>query len=165
MDHLVLFIFMKALYILALVIATVFGITIFYFLGSVYALRRHMYTNWDASAFDRYYAEVVELTLQGAIVSIIFLVFFVVLFSFSIRLIKRTTAKVISIIGLSLTGLVLLLTILPTIDPRKISFDEFGPVLFLFDLVLIAFCIVNLVQAMKTVAPKKMNEQTIDDIC
>lgn len=74
------------------------------------------------------------------------------------------TAKVMSIIGLSISGLFLLATLVPIGDPGSASFDEFGPVLILYAIIMLAFCIVNLVQAIRNAAPVKVNQQVIDDV-
>ena len=77
------------------------------------------------------------------------------------------TAKVISIIGLCVSGLAFIITLLPVGDPGAVSFDEFAPFLIFIQLIMLAFCIVNLIQAVRNenaMASTQANQSIVDDV-
>jgi len=156
---------MKKVYILGIILSVVFGVLIFLFADEVHSLRYQMY---DEMMYGNYlgdaYFEMYDATQRAALCALPFITFYILAFSFTFKYIKRTTAKVISIIGVSIAGLILLITLVPAIDPGGVSFDEIGPLLLIFILVMLAFSIVNLVQAVRNNAPTKTIQQTTDDI-
>jgi len=159
---------MKAFYIIALILSVVFiGLDIYFINEYQEAYSDYLWSSfstYDSSYFDYGYYEMRETTFNAAALSEILLAFFVLLYSLSIAKIKRTTAKVISIIGLSITGLFFLLTFVPLSNPGGASWNECGPVLVLVGLVILAFNIVNLVQAVRYEAQLKGNPHTVDDL-
>jgi len=105
-----------------------------------------------------------DATQRVALCCLPFNAFYILAFSFTFKYIKHITAKVISIIGVSIAGLIFLITLIPATDPGEISFDEFAPLLMIFILIMLGFSIVNLVQANRNNSPAKTNQQTIDDM-
>jgi hypothetical protein len=87
---------------------------------------------------------------MGAIVSIVFLVFFEVVFLLSLMKIKTKTMKVLSIIGLALTGIMIAWAVLPAASPSSVSFDEVGVGFVGYGVVLLAFSIIGTIHAFKT---------------
>lgn len=158
---------MKVLYIIALILTVVFGaVNIYFIIEYQEAYSDYIwssFSSYDYGYYDYGFAEMHEITFNAALVSIVFMAFFILTFSLTLGKIKRMTAKVISIIGLSLTGLFFLLTFVPLSNPGGASWNEFGPVLLLLNLVLLAFNIVNLVQAVRNNAPIS-NQSTVDDL-
>ena len=151
---------MKIFYICSLVVTVLFFITIGYFINA------YAEASWDnflnelayyddysySYSYDYGNSELDDITMQGALAGVAFIIFYSLLFSFTLKHIKRTTAKVMSIIGLSLSGIFLLISFVPLSDPGAADFDEFGPALIPYGLVMLAFCIVNLVQAVRNEA-------------
>ena len=86
---------------------------------------------------------------MGGILSLVFLLLFAAVHILSIIKIKTTTMKVISIIGISLTGIGLLLAFLVISSPGSSSYDEVGPVFVLYSLAAIAFHIVGTIHAFR----------------
>lgn len=159
---------MKALYVVALVMTIVFIGQDIYFINEY----QEAYSNYlwgsiysyESSFYNSDYYEMYDITFNAAALSAVFLAFFVLLYAITIAKIKRTTAKVISIIGVSVVGLFFLLTFVPLSSPGGASWNEFGPVLILVALIILAFNIVNLVQAVRFGNQSKSNPTTVDDL-
>lgn len=141
---------MKILYIIGLVLTVAFGILIFYYAEECSSAK------WDAIFADIYgygysnYGRASDITMEGGLINMIFLVFYAFLFSFSLKKLKTMTAKVMSIIGVALTGIFLLWDILMVSDPGGLSYDETALGFLGYAVVMLAFCIVNLVQSVRT---------------
>lgn len=161
---------MKILYIVSLVLTLLFGALDFYYIEMYQQLWLNdlfsdIYSSdYSYDYYDDSYFQMRDLTFQAAGVSILFVVFYILTFSFTLSKIKRLTAKVMSIIGLSFAGIMFLLLLLPLGDPGAISWNEFGPAIIIFVLIMLAFCIVNLVQAVRNESAPKPNQSTIDDM-
>ncbi|MBK8925923.1 MAG: hypothetical protein IPM74_08425 [Crocinitomicaceae bacterium] len=161
---------MKALYVIALILCVVFGIVVLY-LASEYdrvswsIFMDSLYGDGYYDYYDYRRSELSQITMIGGVVSLLFTAFFALTYSFTIAKINRTTAKVMSIIGVCFTGIVFLASFVPVIEPGGISFDEeFGPFLFLYMLIMLAFSIVNLVQAVRNGSKHQVSNYTVDDI-
>jgi hypothetical protein len=156
---------MKSWYIISIVASVIFIGTLVFFIGEAESLRWRMWNEWDYGDYagDAYY-EMRDLSVLGGGLSMLFAAFYTLLFSFTLKHIKRMTAKVISIIGLCFSGIALLVCMLPVGDPGAISFDEFALIPLLYSLIMLAFCIVNLVQASRNSLPLKSNDLIIDDL-
>ena len=72
---------------------------------------------------------------------------------------KTKTNKVLSIIGLSISGIFFFWNILVMVDPGAISYDEVGGGFAFYSLIMLAFMIVGLVQAIKYA--RKLNTQPL----
>lgn len=149
---------MKILYIIALVLCVIFFFVVAYFAGEVESLRWQSWLDYN----DYAYYEARDLSIVAGLCSLPFIAFFIFVFSFTLKYIKRMTAKVMSIIGLSISGLVFLFTLIPVSGEG--TYDEFAPLLIIFIMIMLAFSIVNLVQAVRNVAPVVKNDSTIDDL-
>lgn len=161
---------MKALYVTSLIVTVLLIILTGYFINwydevdfAMWMETLYDYDSYSSMYDSYYYYELKEITQYGAITGLASMIFYILTFSFTLKNIKRVTAKVMSIIGLSITGLFFLATLVPLSDPGAASFDEFGPVLILYAIIMLAFCIVNLVQAVRNAAPVQVNQQMIDD--
>lgn len=160
---------MKILYIIALVATVLFGVADIYYIQeyesawSDYFWSSINSYDYSYSYYDDSYYEMREITFQAALVSLLFIAFYILSFSFTLAKIKRMTAKVMSIIGLCLAGIMFLLTLIPVADPGGVSWNEFGPALVIFILIMLAFCIVNLIQASRNEKPHP-NQSVVDDI-
>lgn len=163
---------MRALYVTSLVVTIVLFVAVGYiaeeyssldwaiFLDDLYDNDLYSYS------FDDYrYSELNDLAMMGGVVSILFVIFYILTYAFTLKHIKRTTAKVMSIIGLSFSGLIFFLCFMPIFDPGSVSFnDDFAPIMFFYGLVMLGFCIVNLVQAVRNTSGTQVNPNTLDDL-
>ncbi len=104
--------------------------------------------DYDGSSF--YEEEANDSTRMGGIVSVLYMLMSVGAFVLALMKIKTKTMKVISIIGLSLSGLFLLWSLLPMTSPDNISFDEVAPAFILAGIALLGLHIVGIVHAFKT---------------
>lgn len=163
---------MRALYITSLVVTIAMFVAVgaiaeqyseldwAIFFDELYSTDSYSY-NYD----DYRYGELRDITVMGGIVSLGFTLFYILTFAFTLKNIKRMTAKVMSIIGLSISGLIFFCCLVPTFEPGGVAFDdEFAPLMIFYGLIMLGFCIVNLVQAVRNTTVVTVNQQTIDDL-
>ncbi len=103
----------------------------------------------DSSEYDRYESEAADATRVGAIFSIIVLAFLNTTYFLSLLKIKTKTMKVISIIGLSLGGILMLFSFMPMSSPRNCSFDEVGAFYAIFGIVSLTFSIIGTIHSFR----------------
>jgi hypothetical protein len=103
---------------------------------------------YDSSSM--YDEEAEEGTRMGGIISVLFMLISAGVFVLALLKIKTQTMKVISIIGLSLSGLFLLWGMLPLASPDSVSFDEIGAAFGLAGIALLGLHIVGMIHAFKT---------------
>ncbi len=101
------------------------------------------YSNYSGSSYS-------ELTSQAAIICTLFVLFFTTVQILSLLRIKTKTMKVLSIIGLSLSGILLLFGLMVMSSPGAITFDESGGFWAIYSLIILAFSIVGTIHAFKT---------------
>jgi hypothetical protein len=155
---------MKSWYIISLVLTVLFGATILYFMEEVASTWWYVYDEWDMGNFyGSAEQELRDITQVAGSACLLFTTFYILLFSFSLKYLKTITAKVMSILGVVLAGIHFLLCLVPAAAPGEIYFDEFGGVPLFFTLIMLAFCIVNLVQASRK-RPALTNDDTLDSI-
>ena len=150
---------MRAFYLTLLVLTIVFaGVEIFY-AEEVQSARwssydYNSYDSYGSSSYDSYqYSNVDdEKTMEAGFITMAFFLIYIVVFILSLIKIKKTTMKVFSIIGLSLTGIMVLWDGLMIASPSSVSFDEVAPGWVLFQVVMLAFMIIGTVQAFKAKA-------------
>lgn len=143
---------MKIFYIIALVLSVIFGVVIFYYIDSVHSARMdYIFSDYldYGGGYNYSYNEAPRITTEGALITILFMIFYALLYSFTLAKIKTTTAKVMSIIGVSITGIFILWDLAVLASPGGISYDEAGFGFLFYAIIMLAFCIVNLVQASK----------------
>jgi len=157
---------MRNFYILAFGISLLFLIHIIYKAGIERSLRFDMYSEWENNGYNSgSYDEIKSISFNSSIMSLPFIIFYLIIFSVSFKHIKTNTAKVMNILGLSFSALVFLIVLLPIIDSGKISFEELSYLLIPYLFAIIAFCIVNLIQANKeSDAYNNTNQFTVDDL-
>ena len=90
-----------------------------------------------------------ELTFTAAVVSLFMFLICVTVEILTLVKLKSKTMKVLSIIGLSLTGIMLFIDGVMMTSPGGASFDEAGPVFVIFGIVQLAFSIVGIIHAFK----------------
>ncbi len=139
---------MRALYIVGIVLSVVFVFASVYMIAEV---RSERFNQMYYSSYDWSYSSSGDTTLMAGLISLFFFLYFITVYIAGLIKIKGATTKVISIIGLSLTGILLLWNLLMMVEPTSLSFDEIGPVWVLFCLPTLAFMIVGLVQAVQSI--------------
>jgi len=154
---------MKNLYTVSLSICAIFLLFVFYKANQETNLRYEMYSDWQNGSDSNVYTEIRELSFTSSLISQVFILFYILTFSFSFKYLKTTTSKVMNILGVCFSGIAFLITLLPIVDPGKISFEELSYLLVPFILAMIAFSIVNLIQAYR-IRTADLNQSTIDDI-
>ena len=144
---------MRALYIVGIVLSFIFLFVIGYFIAEVESARFMSYYNYDYSnpysSYSSYIDYGADDTFLGAIVSFFFFAFFILAGILGLIKTKTKTNKVLSIIGLSLSGIFFFWNVLVMVDPGALSYDEVGGGYILYNLVMLAFMIVGLVQAVR----------------
>lgn len=144
----------KAFYIVNLVLSVVFMATCIYYVDEVSSAQlealfssfntsdpyAYLYSSYDAGS---------DLTAEAALISIFFFLMFITTDLLGIIKMKTKTVKVLGIIGLSLSGILLLWDLLMMSSPGSISFDEVGAVFVLYSFVVMAFSIVGLIQSIR----------------
>lgn len=162
---------MKALYIIGIVLSIgLISTTIYYteeYSSVYYSSYYNSYDSYDYyGGYDDSSYKRAEITFEWAVVSMFFFLYFIALDILGIAKIKRTTTKVLAIIGLSLSGLMLLWDFAVMSSPRGISINEVGPVWAIYSIIFLAFSIVGLVQAVKfsnqKVAP--VRDKVLDEL-
>lgn len=158
--------FMKNFYIISFGVSLLFLTHIIYKAGLENSLWYEMYYEWESNGYSSSsYDELYSMSHRSSLISIPFIIFYVLLFSFSFKSIKTSTAKVMNILGVSISGLVFLITLLPVLDLGKISFEELSYLLVPYALAVGAFTIVNFIQLKReNDAYNKSNQFTVDDI-
>lgn len=144
---------MKALYIVGIVLSFIFMFVIGYFIQEVESARSFNYYNYNnpygSYNYNSYYNNGSEDTMMAAIISFFFFTFFIFTSIIGMIKVKTITNKVFSIIGLSISGIFFLWNLLVMFSPSSLSFDEVGGGWGFYSLVMLAFMIVGLVQAVK----------------
>ncbi|MFK7784741.1 MAG: hypothetical protein AB8B56_06490 [Crocinitomicaceae bacterium] len=148
---------MKALYIIGIVLSVIFIFVIGFFIVEVESARYVSYLDYNYSdpysynysSYNSYSNYGEDETMLGAIVSFFFFAFFITAGILGLIKTKTKTNKVLSIIGLSFSGIFFLWNLVVMVDPGAISYDEVGGGYVFYTLVMLAFMIVGLVQAVK----------------
>ncbi len=150
---------MKALYITGIVLSVIFMFVIGYFIQEVESARFSSYYSSYSNSYDIYnsyssynynsYNSGADETMAAAIVSFFFFVFFILTSIFGLVRVKTTTNKVFSIIGLSISGIFFFWNFIVMISPSAVSFDEVGGGFGFYSMIMLAFMIVGLVQAIR----------------
>ena len=137
------------------IVAIVFGI-ILIILTIFYAdeVRSARYNSWDSYSFESYgsYSDSNEddkLTQEMGFISAGIFALFLFTYILYLVKVKTKTMKVFSIIGLSLTGIMLLWDFAMIASPGGISFTEVAPVWLLYSLIAIAFAIVGTIHSFR----------------
>jgi hypothetical protein len=149
----------KAFYIVGIVFGFIFMCVTSYFMAEVSVARSMEFISSMNSYSDPYstyssyssaYSGLAEdATSTAAMVSIFFFLLFITVDLLGLMKVKTKVNKVFAIIGLSLSGIMLLWNFLVLADPGAISFDEVGGAFIFYSLVVIAFSIVGLVQSIR----------------
>lgn len=149
----------KAFYISSIVLSFVFLCVCGYYIGEVESAKAadiisslSSYAdslNYGYPSYNSYSSAASDYTTEAAIVSIFFFLFFITTDILGVARVKTTTTKTLGIIGLCLSGLMLMWDFLILSSPSSLSFDEVGGGFGFYGLIMLAFSIVGLVQAVR----------------
>lgn len=147
----------KAFYIISLALSVIFMVLCGYYIEEVSDARLSAllssYNYSDPySSYSSYYSSYdagSDLTAEASLIAIFFFLLFITTDLLGVLKVKTTTTKVLGIIGMSLSGLMLLWDLLMASSPSSISFDEVGGVFILYSFVILAFSIVGLIQSIR----------------
>jgi hypothetical protein len=152
---------MRVFYLVAIVLTIAFMVVDVYYAEEVSSARYDSYfDSYNSYDYDNTYGGYSdysysdtgrddELTVEGGIVTMVFFFFYMAVYLLSLMKIKTTTMKVFSIIGMSLTGIMLAWDALIITSPGSLSFDEVAPAWIFFGLAMLAFSIIGTVHAFK----------------
>ena len=147
----------KAFYIVGIVFSVIFlGITVYY-ADEVSSARFDAI--WDSYSYDygydsysygySSYDEADDLTESAALWSVFFILAFIAIDLLGLIKVKTRTTKVLSIIGLSFSGIFLFWSFGVMSSPGSMSFDEVAPGWLFYCMVMLAFGIIGLVQSVR----------------
>lgn len=150
----------RAFYIIGIVFSVIFAGIISHYADEVSDARFDMfwndYSSYSSYGYDDYsyssyssYSNADDLTVEAALWSLFFFLCFGAIDLLGLLKVKTRTVKVLSIIGLSLTGIFLLWNFGVMSSPGSMSFDEVAPGWSFYAMVMLAFTIVGLVQSVR----------------
>jgi hypothetical protein len=146
----------KAFYIVGIVFSVIFMMVGAYYAEEVSSAKWNSYFAASYSSYSDYgynysydYTADDDLTVSAGLWSVFFILSFVAIDLLGLLKVKTKTVKILSIIGLSLSGIFLLWSFGVIASPGSISFDEVYPAWALYCLTMLAFTIVGLVQSIR----------------
>jgi hypothetical protein len=147
---------MRAFYITAVVLTLIFIVVSFVYIERVHSARMDAlysslnsydsyggYSSYSSYDYDN------NITQEMGFISIFFFLVYLVVEIFTFIKLKTKTMKVLTIIGISFTGIMLLWNALMISSPGGVSFDEVGPAWILFGIIQLAFCIIGTIHAFR----------------
>ncbi len=143
----------KALYIIGIFFAIVFFFICGFYIVEVndarlvdlYSSSSYGYDSYSSYSYDFGIAD--SLTEEAGFVSLFFFLSFVAIDLLGLLKVKTKTTKVMSIIGLAFSGLFIVWDFAMISSPGSISFHEVGMGFLLYCVIMLAFCIVGLIQS------------------
>ena len=144
----------RAFYIIGIVFSVFFLFVITYYTEEVSSARIDYlfsdYGDYSSYGYNSYSSSSYkDLTFEASLWSLFFFLTFITIDLLGLLKVKTTTTKVLSIIGLSFSGLFLLWNFAVMASPGSLSFDEVSPGWGFYCLVMLAFGIVGLVQSVR----------------
>lgn len=149
----------KAFYIVGIVFAVIFSGVISYYSEEVSNARFDSfwndYSSYSSYGYDDYSYSYYDssndedLTVEAALWSLLFFLSFATIDLLGLLKVKTRTVKVMSIIGLSLTGIFLLWNFGVMSSPGSMSFNEVAPGWSFYAMAMLATSIVGLVQSVR----------------
>ena len=148
----------KAFYIVGIVFSVIFMIITVHYADEVSSARfdalwDDLYSydyGYDSYSYDySSYDESEELTEEAALWSVFFILAFIAVDLLGLLKVKTKTTKILSIIGLSISGIFLFWNFGVMSSPGSMSFDEVAPGWMFYCLVMMAFGIIGLVQSIR----------------
>lgn len=150
---------MRITYILAILVSLFFCLMIFDYIVRVNNARQdqlwEMMNNYSSGAdsYSSYSSYDDErdnrLTAEAGLMSLFFFLFYLALGILTLIKLKTKTMKILSIIGLALTVIMSVWSMVMMGSPGAISFDEVGIVWVLYTVILLTFSVIGTVHAFK----------------
>lgn len=147
---------LRAFYISAIVLTLVAMIVSVYFIDEVSSCRSASYMDYSYGDsygsddnFEYYHSRAEDATVMAGIITLFYFLLMETIFILSLIRLKTKTIKVFSIIGLSLTSIMILWDGAMISSPGGVSFDETGIAWIFFMLIMLAFSIVGMVHAFR----------------
>lgn len=146
----------KAFNIVGIVASVLFLIISLHYISEVNQVRIQELLESFSNSYDygyttymSYGSEADDLTTEAGLISMVFFLLFVAIEILGLIKVKTATMKVLSIIGMSVTGIFLLWDFAVLSSPGAMSFDEVGVAWLLYCLIMLAFSIVGLIQSVR----------------
>jgi len=150
---------MRITYILSILVSLFFCLMIFDYIVRVHDARQdqlwEMMNNYSSGAdsYSSYSSYDDErdnrLTAEAGLMSLFFFLFFLALGILTLIKLKTKTMKIISIIGLALTVIMSVWSMVMMGSPGAISFDEVGIVWVLYTVIFLTFSVIGTIHAFK----------------
>lgn len=145
---------LRAFYISAIVLTVGAIIISAYFIDEVSSCRSSSYYSYGDSYgsddnYEYYHDLAKEATVSAGIISMIYFLIMETIFILSLIRLRTKTIKVFSIIGISLTGIMIFWDALMISSPGGVSFDETGIAWIFFMIIMLAFSIVGVIHAFR----------------
>ena len=141
---------LRGFYIALTVLWLIFGIFTLVWMDETRSAR---WSSYDSYSYNSYsydtYDSAKDYTTEGATVSLFMFLIYITVGILTLVKLKSKTMKVLSIIGLSLTLIVLFFDAVMFMEPGSASFDEVGAGFVLYTLPMLAFSIVGIIHAFK----------------
>lgn len=148
----------KAFYIVGIVFSVILMVITVHYADEVSSARFDAI--WDSYSYDydsyssysynySSYDEADELTEDVALWSVLFIIAFIAIDLLGLLKVKTKTTKILSIIGLSISGIFLFWSFGVMSSPGSMSFDEVAPGWLFYCMVMLAFGIIGLVQSVR----------------
>ena len=161
---------MKTINIIAISATVIFIAVIVYYIDQAETARLldWGFTDWGGADFDYNAWEANRrapgVTFEAGLVMALFILFYIYVNISNMVKVKTISTKVLSIIGISFTGIIFLWDLAMLSSPASISFGEASGAFGVFALIMLAFTIVFLVQSIKDPDDKIDDPDVIDDI-
>lgn len=156
---------MKTVNIIAIAITVIFVAVIFFYIDKVWSARMADWTlDYDDYLYWDSQRRAPAVTREAGFVTLLFFLFYVFVNISNMVRVKTVTTKVLSIIGISFNGIILIWCGLMISTPTHLSFDEVSGAWFVFAMIMLAFSIVYLVQSLKKPKSPLSDPEVIDDI-
>ena len=148
----------KVLFIIGIVFSVIFIFITGYYAEEVSNARfDYLFGSYSSYSYDSYNSyssydtgdSYRSLTSEAALWSLLFILYFVAMNLIGLIKVKTKTTKVLSIIGLSFGGIILLWNFGVMSSPGSMSFDEVAPAWIFFGLMMLAFSIIMLIQSIR----------------
>lgn len=148
----------RAFYIIGIVFSVIFLFVVSYYIAEVSKARiDDLFSSFNNYSYDSYSSyssysssgRAEAYTSEAAMWSLFFFLVFIAIDLLGLLKVKTKTTKVLSIIGLSISGIFLLWNFAVMSSPGSLSFDEVGPGWAFYCLIMLAFTIIGLVQSVR----------------
>ena len=152
----------KALYIIGIFFAIIFFFVIGFYIVDVNDARMDYVYNTTSTGYETYSSynydsgNANSLTEEAGFISLFFFLSFAAIDLLGLLKVKTKTAKVMAIIGMTFTGLFIFWDFAMISSPGSLSFDEVGMGFLLYCFIMLAFCIVGVVQSFQYSKMKRL---------